>query len=440
MSSRTGRHPPLADGARVAAAERRFAQTEARAALSRAVCDSACFFQMATDERGVIQIFTAGAERMLGYDATDVVNRITPAEICDPQELGKRAKELSADLGRTIAPGFEALVVKAERGIEDTYQLTYVRKDGSRFPAMVSATALRDSHQRTVGYLLIGTSLRKLFTGPARADVGIARVLATMSHELRTPLNAVIGFSEALRDGILGELTESQKEYVGDIFTSGQRLLSLINDILDLSKVEAGTMSLDLEAVEVCEFMARALSTHRGQAAKRGISLDLELDGDLSTTDLDVHKTKQIVVNLVSNAVKFSDPGGRVTLRARYVPRSAVGTVEGTWPLRTVALADSEFTEFLEIRVTDGGIGIGEDNLARLFQTLTQIDSGPARRCEGAGLGLVVVRQMAEVLGGSVAVASKEGEGACFAAWVPLRTSAGSVPAGFMAEVHHAIA
>ena len=137
-----------------------------------------------------------------------------------------------------------------------------------------------------------------------------------------------------------------------------------------------------------------------------------------------MRKTKQIVYNLLSNAVKFSSQGGRVSLRAGHVPRSAVGTLEGTWPVRSFGLADNEFTEFLQICVTDGGIGISQANMAKLFQAFTQIDSSLARKFEGTGLGLAMVKQMTELLGGSVAVASKEGEGACFAAWVPLRASA----------------
>jgi PAS domain S-box-containing protein len=535
---------------------------KARGALSDAIFNSAYFWQMATDERGVIQIFNVGAERMLGYDALDVVDRITPADISDPQELISRAAELSAELDTPIAPGFEALVFKAKRGIEDIYELTYVRKDGSRFPAIVSVTALRDAEGGIIGYLLIGTDntagkeveaaqalldqqlrdqqfytrsliesnvdalmttdpqgiitdvnqqmmaltgrvrteligapWRNFFTDPARADAAIARVLAedkvsdyeltvcarggaetfvscnataihdrydklqgvfaaardvtdrrhiehtlqqknvelehasrmkseflgTMSHELRTPLNSVIGFSEALKDGLLGELTSSQKEYIGDIFTSGQHLLSLINDILDLSKVEAGMMNLEMEAVDVTVLLSNALSIVRDKAAARSIALDLELDEHLGVTELDMRKTKQIVYNLLSNAVKFSSQGGHVSLRARQVPRSSVGRLEGAWPVRRFALADNEFTEFLEISVTDGGIGISEENMARLFQAFTQIDSSLARRFEGTGLGLAMVKQMTELLGGSVAVASKEGEGTCFAAWVPLR-------------------
>jgi PAS domain-containing protein len=126
-------------------------------ALQDAIFNSANFSSIATDEKGVIQIFNVGAERMLGYTAADVVNKITPADISDPQEVIARAKALSIELGTTITPGFEALVFKASRGIEDIYELTYIRKDGSRFPAVVSVTALRDEWDGIIGYLLIGT-------------------------------------------------------------------------------------------------------------------------------------------------------------------------------------------------------------------------------------------------------------------------------------------
>ncbi|HZL61839.1 MAG TPA: PAS domain S-box protein, partial [Pseudolabrys sp.] len=133
-------------------------------ALQRAILNSANFSSIATDAKGVIQIFNVGAERMLGYAAADVMNKITPADISDPQELIARAKALSVELATSITPGFEALVFKATRGIEDIYELTYIRKDGSRFPAVVSVTALRDAQNVIIGYLLIGTdnTARKL--------------------------------------------------------------------------------------------------------------------------------------------------------------------------------------------------------------------------------------------------------------------------------------
>jgi CheY-like chemotaxis protein/nitrogen-specific signal transduction histidine kinase len=248
--------------------------------------------------------------------------------------------------------------------------------------------------------------------------------LATMSHELRTPLNAIIGFSEALRDGLVGQMSEIQHEYVGDIFSSGQHLLSLINDILDLSKVEAGMMTLDLEAVDLNSMLSNSLSIVREKAAAQRIALELETGADLGVPQLDMRKTKQIIYNLLSNAVKFSASGGRVTLRARRVPRADVGTFAGAWPVYGFPLADSDYSEFLEICVSDNGIGISRENMAKLFQAFSQIDSSLARKFEGTGLGLAMVKQLAELHGGAVAVASAEGEGACFAAWLPLRNAA----------------
>jgi len=533
-------------------------------ALQNAIFNSANFSSIATDEKGVIQIFNVGAERMLGYAATDVLNKITPADISDPQEVIARAQSLSLELGTSITPGFEALVFKASRGIEDIYELTYIRKDGSRFPAIVSVTALRDAQEGIIGYLLIGTDntarkeveaaqalldqrlrdqqfytrsliesnidalmmtdpqgfisdvnqqmmtltgrtrdeligahCKKFFTDPARAEAAIKRVLtenkvsnyeltvraqngeetvvsynaatfqdrdrklqgvfaaardvterkrferalqeknlelehassmkseflATMSHELRTPLNAIIGFSEALKDGLMGPLSDTQQEYIGDIFTSGQHLLSLINDILDLSKVEAGMMTLELEAVDLGGLLSGSLSIVKEKALAQRITLELDTAGDLGLPLLDMRKTKQIVYNLLANAVKFSASGARVTLSARRVQRNMVGMLSGAWPVHSFPLADSEFSEFLKISVSDSGIGISRNNMAKLFQAFSQIDSSLARKFEGTGLGLAMVKQLAELHGGTVAVTSAEGEGARFAVWLPLRSN-----------------
>jgi DNA-binding response OmpR family regulator/nitrogen-specific signal transduction histidine kinase len=260
--------------------------------------------------------------------------------------------------------------------------------------------------------------------------------LSTMSHELRTPLNAINGFSEALRDGLMGPMSDTQQEYIGDIFTSGQHLLSLINDILDLSKVEAGMMSLELESADLHSLLSNSLSIVREKAGAQGIILALEVGDGLDSLQLDTRKTKQIVYNLLSNAVKFSARGGRVTLRGCRVPRSSVGLFEETWPTHGFELADNEFDEFLEISVIDGGIGISMANMAKLFQPFTQIDSSLARKFEGSGLGLALVKQMAELHGGSVAVASLEGTGTRFAAWLPIRSTALPVLKGI--QVAHA--
>jgi len=245
--------------------------------------------------------------------------------------------------------------------------------------------------------------------------------LATMSHELRTPLNAIIGFSEALKDGLVGAMSDAQREYTGDIFSSGQHLLSLINDILDLSKVEAGMMTLELEDVDVKTLLSSSLSIIKEKAAAQRIHVELETGEDLGVPRLDMRKTKQIVYNLLSNAIKFTSTSGHVTMRARRVARNAVGTLGEGWPVLGFPLADNEYEEFLEISVSDTGIGISEMNMAKLFQPFIQIDSSLARKYGGTGLGLAMVKQLAQLHGGTVAVASAEGKGAIFAAWLPLR-------------------
>jgi signal transduction histidine kinase/DNA-binding response OmpR family regulator len=247
--------------------------------------------------------------------------------------------------------------------------------------------------------------------------------LANMSHELRTPLNAIIGFSEVLRDGLLGELSDKQRGFIGDIFGSGKHLLSLINDILDLSKVEAGKMTLNLEPVEVCSLFANSLSIIKEKAATRHIRLDMDAAAELGSIHADALKVKQIAYNLLSNAVKFTNEGGQVTLRAGRVPRAEVGQLSGAWTGRSYPLADNEFEEFIKISVTDSGIGISPEALEQLFKPFTQIDSGLARKFEGTGLGLVLVKLLAELHGGAVAVESAVGEGSCFTVWLPLRAA-----------------
>src|SRR5471030_316977 len=220
-------------------------------ALQRAILNSANFSSIATDAKGVIQIFNVGAERMLGYAATDVMNKITPADISDPQELIARAKALSIELGAPITPGFEALVFKASRGIEDIYELTYIRKDGSRFPAVVSVTALRDAQDVIIGYLLIGTDntarqaveveralldqalqdknaeLESAKFVAEKANLAKSEFLSSMSHELRTPLSAILGFAQ-LMDSSSPLPTVSQKRSIEQILKAGWYLLALI--------------------------------------------------------------------------------------------------------------------------------------------------------------------------------------------------------------------
>jgi CheY-like chemotaxis protein len=195
----------------------------------------------------------------------------------------------------------------------------------------------------------------------------------------------------------------------------------LINDILDLSKVEAGKMMLDLESVQLLPLFTNSLSIIREKAATRHLKLKMEVPEHLGSIHADGRKVKQILYNLLSNAVKFTNEGGNVTLHAGVVPRADVGQISASRTGRGFELADSNFSEFLEISVTDSGIGISREGLERLFKPFSQIDSGLARKFEGTGLGLAMVKLLAELHGGAVAVESTVGEGSRFTVWLPLR-------------------
>jgi signal transduction histidine kinase/ActR/RegA family two-component response regulator len=241
-----------------------------------------------------------------------------------------------------------------------------------------------------------------------RASQMKSEFLATMSHELRTPLNAIIGFAEVLGDGLVGELSAQQREHIGDILGSGEHLLALINDILDLSKVEAGRMELDPEVIVLRPLLVNALSMVKEKALAKRLRLTMGAADDLPNLWADARKLKQILYNLLSNAVKFTGEGGAVSVRAQ----------------RTASPGGEE----LELTVADNGIGIAEQDQARLFEPFVQIDSSISRNFQGTGLGLAMVKRLAELHGGRVALASEPGKGSAFTVWLPYRVALESTP------------
>ena len=222
--------------------------------------------------------------------------------------------------------------------------------------------------------------------------------LANMSHELRTPLNAIIGFSEVLTDRMFGEVNEKQEEYLKDIHASGQHLLSLINDILDLSKVEAGRMDLDLTDFDLAAAIDSALMLVRERAGRRGIRVHTAIDPGLGQARADERKIRQVVMNLLSNAIKFTPEGGRIEVLAA----SRAGCVE--------------------ISVSDTGVGIAPEDQEKVFEEFRQVGSA-ARKVEGTGLGLALCRKFVELHGGKIWVQSEVGVGSTFTFSVPLRNA-----------------
>jgi signal transduction histidine kinase len=230
--------------------------------------------------------------------------------------------------------------------------------------------------------------------------------LANMSHELRTPLNSIIGFSEILQDDSVGNLNERQLEYVGYIHESGMHLLKLIGDILDLSKVEAGKLNLELCPVLIIDVLTAALNLQKEKALSHRISLSLNMGIDRDVKIMaDPLRLKQIVFNLLSNAVKFTSDGGLVRIRSRIVHQETAGSPD----------------EYVEISVEDTGIGIRPEDMTKLFKGFTQLHSPYIDKFEGAGLGLALSRQLVELHGGRIWATSEYGKGSTFTFLIPKR-------------------
>ena len=255
----------------------------------------------------------------------------------------------------------------------------------------------RKVRERTQELEILNQKLKESNAELLRANNLKSEFLANMSHELRTPLNAVIGFSELLLDPGYGPLTGDQKEYVADILSSGRHLLELINDILDLSKIEAGKMQLALDEFDLSEAVEEAMMTLRVEASRKEIALEARLDPALSSLVADRGKFKQILTNLLSNAVKFTPAGGRV------------------------GLAASREGDFLRVSVDDSGIGIRPEDQQRIFAAFIQVDGSYARKYQGTGLGLTLVKRFVELHGGEISVSSEVGKGRLFTFRLPLR-------------------
>jgi PAS domain S-box-containing protein len=385
-------------------------------ALQSAIFNSENFSSIATDAKGVIQIFNVGAERMLGYAADEVMNKITPAEISDSDEVIARAKTLSIELGTNITPGFDALVFKASRGIEDIYELTYIRKDGSRFPAVVSVTALRDAQSSIIGYLLIGTDntagkrieaertllnealelknieLERATFIAEKANLAKSDFLSSMSHELRTPLGAILGFAQLIESGMPAP-TDSQKKSIDQILKAGWYLLELINEVLDLALIESGKLELSLEPVLLDDVLLECEAMIEPQAQKREVKL-IFTKPELPFWVLgDRTRVKQIIINLLSNAIKYNKVNGRVTVECRLMPLGS-----------------------MRVSIHDTGAGLREEQLAQLFQPFNRL--GQNSKEEGTGIGLVVCKRLISLMNGTIGVESIVGKGSTF--WIEL--------------------
>ena len=335
---------------------------------------------------GNITLVNSQTERLFGYRRGELLGK--PVEILVPQRFHDkhpmhRGHFFSQPRARAMGEGLK---------------LHGRRKDGSEFPLEISLSPIETEDGLLIASTIRDATERRRYE-QALQDANRAKsaFLANMSHELRTPLNGIIGFSELLIDEKVGPLNERQREYLGDVLNCGRHLLQLINDVLDLSKVEAGRMELHAETFDLHETIAEVCSVLTPGASKRNIKIQPEVSAELAQVSLDRHKFMQILYNLLSNAVKFNGDGGTVRVSARC---HGHGT--------------------LLLQVTDSGLGISREDLPKLFVEFQQLDSGATRRHGGTGLGLALTKKIVEFLGGSIEVSSARQQGSTFTVYLPL--------------------
>src|SRR5665213_740353 len=365
-------------------------------ALQSAIFNSANFSSIATDANGVIQIFNVGAERMLGYTAAEVMNKITPADISDPQEVIARAEVLSLEFGTPITPGFEALVFKASREIEDIYELTYIRKDGSRFPAVVSVTALRDAQNAIIGYLLIGTdnTARKqaeetLLQGEMLASAG--RMAASIAHEINNPLEAVMNTLYLAR--MTADLSEPAREYLDIADGELMRVAHIARQTLGVYREFTKATSNSVSAL-----IASAVDLLQAKIKSTGVTIVQRCDSELQVMGV-TGELRQVLANLLANSLDAIGHDGRIVLRA------------------SASIDPDDGRRRVRVTVADCGHGMGAATMKQIFDPFFT-----TKGSVGTGLGLWVCKQLVDKNGGSIRVRSHmDGErgGATFSVVLP---------------------
>jgi len=368
--------------------ERKQAEAELRAvtAMRQAFLDSANFSIVATNPEGVITVFNEGAQRMLGYAEEDVVGNLTPAAFHVPDEVVARAKALSGELGKTIEPGFDVFVAKTRDGMPDENEWTYVRKDGSTFPVLLSVTALFDEAGTIYGYLGVGYDI----TERKRMELMKREFISTVSHELRTPLTSIRGALGLVAGGATGALPDKAKELINIATKNCDRLVRLINDILDMEKIESGKMAFDVKLLDLPTLVTEAISANQAYAIQHQATIVVE--GELPALCVmgDHDRLIQVMTNLLSNAAKFTPAGG------------------------SVHVSLEQHGAYARIAVRDEGPGISEAFQSRLFQKFSQADSSDTRKKGGTGLGLSITKAIVEHHSGHISYQTELDKGTTF--------------------------
>jgi len=325
------------------------------------------------------------AERLFGYAREEL--------------LGKGMEVLVPERFRDLHPGHRMQYFgdPHPRPMGTGLELSGRRRDGNEFPVEISLSPVETEDGVLVTAAIRDVSEQKVqYRKVQEANRLKSEFLANMSHELRTPLNAIIGFAEIMYDGRVGAVSAEQREYLGDILVSSRHLLQIINDVLDLSKVEAGRLLFRPERVELAKIANEVKDVLRTLTASKSMRVEAEIDPSLAEIVVDPARLKQVLYNYLSNALKFSPEGSRVDVRIR---------AEGSAAFR--------------LEVEDQGVGIDADDLPRLFAEFQQLDAGAAKRYQGTGLGLALTKRIVEAQGGQVGVSSVRGAGSVFFAVLP---------------------
>lgn len=371
---------------------------EATGFLSNVLESSTAYSIIAEDLQGNILAWNEGARLNYGYTAEEMVGKHNTKILHAPEDI--QSGRLQAVLDAALKTGKEEGVLES------------VRKNGERFIASLALTLRKDSNGKPVGYLLISKDIsdQKREEGLISKNVALeeqnrlaqeanrlkSEFLANMSHELRSPLNGIIGFAELMHLGKVGPVSPEHKEYLGDILTSSRHLLQLINDILDLAKVESGKMEFHPEKIDIGTVISEVCDILRTLIAKKKITLTINVDPKITDIIIDPAKLKQILYNYISNSVKFTNEGGKVNIHV--------------FP---------EDENYFRLEVEDTGIGIREEDIPKLFAEFQQLDASLDKKYQGTGLGLALTRRIAEAQGGQVGVKSVFEQGSTFFAILP---------------------